>query len=328
MKKRVNKTFYLSALVLILVISSIFLTSVSAVSLDNHAPPPQYSEISVLVDGIALQTDVPPQIIENVTMVPMRPIFEALDINVQWYESSKQIFAATNTGDTIFITPGSKTNYFNNFPQHFDVPAQVIGGHTFVPLRVVAQAIGADVIWAPAANAVIINTPEYKRNFLSMRTNSSITLPDRKLTPFEMEQWLSELEIIGRFHTQEMEVIALVNQEREAAGLGQLAISPILSKVARFKSQYMSDLNYYSHVGVYGNANELARAFGFDGAVGENLYKGPTSPKWAFLGWMLSQGHRDLMLMPNFDTIGVGLYVGEYGQFYWTMLLSGDDYSA
>jgi len=326
MKKKVHSMFLLLSLMLTLVISPLFLTSASAASFDNHAAP-HFSEIRVLLDGKALHFDVPPQMVADVVMVPMRPIFKAFDINVQWDEASKQILATTESGDIILITLDSKTKYFNGFPRHFDVPAQVISGHTFIPLRAIAQAVDAEVIWSPAANAVIINTAQHNQEALSMRASSSITLPDRRLTALEKSQWLTELESIGRFHAQEAEVIRLINREREAAGLGQLVVSPTLSRAARFKSQSMSDLDYYSHAGVYGNGTELARAFGFDGAVGENLYRGPTSPKWAFLGWMLSPGHRDLILRPSFDTVGVGLYVGEDGQFYWTMMLSGDAYS-
>ena len=48
-------------------------------------------DIKVLVDGTELTFDVPPQIIDDYTMVPMRGIFEALGYDVEWDEENKQI---------------------------------------------------------------------------------------------------------------------------------------------------------------------------------------------------------------------------------------------
>ena len=48
-------------------------------------------DIKVLVDGTELTFDVPPQIIDDYTMVPMRGIFEALGYDVVWDEENKQI---------------------------------------------------------------------------------------------------------------------------------------------------------------------------------------------------------------------------------------------
>jgi len=43
-----------------------------------------YNNITVTVDWDELKFDVPPQIIEGRTMVPLRAIFEALDAQVEW----------------------------------------------------------------------------------------------------------------------------------------------------------------------------------------------------------------------------------------------------
>ncbi len=54
-------------------------------------------DIKVLVDGTELTFDVPPQIIDDYTMVPMRGIFEALGYDVEWDEENKQIVANRNS---------------------------------------------------------------------------------------------------------------------------------------------------------------------------------------------------------------------------------------
>ena len=55
------------------------------------------SEIRVYLDGIALEFDVSPMIIDNRTMVPMRAIFEALGMEVEWNPYFQMIIASRGT---------------------------------------------------------------------------------------------------------------------------------------------------------------------------------------------------------------------------------------
>lgn len=48
-------------------------------------------EIKIFVDNVELKTDVPPVIINNNTMVPVRVIAEAVDCDVQWDQEQKMI---------------------------------------------------------------------------------------------------------------------------------------------------------------------------------------------------------------------------------------------
>lgn len=48
--------------------------------------------VKLIVDGKELQPDVPPQIIEERTMVPLRWVAEALGADVEWDESTRTIF--------------------------------------------------------------------------------------------------------------------------------------------------------------------------------------------------------------------------------------------
>lgn len=66
-----------------------------------------------------------------------------------------------------------------------DVPPQIINGRTMVPLRAVAEALGADVRWDDVSNAVIIT----KQNENPQLPNEFITLlkQDPKLTQILMQ---------------------------------------------------------------------------------------------------------------------------------------------
>lgn len=121
----------------------------------------------------------------------------------------------------------------------------------------------------------------------------------------------------------EMEVVRLVNIEREKAGLTPLHYSEELSKVARIKSQDMANKNYFSHTSpTYGDPFNMMRSFGIQyKTAGENIAKGYSNAKSVVNGWMNSSGHRANILNPSFGTIGVG-YIKANGTTYWTQMFT------
>ena len=120
----------------------------------------------------------------------------------------------------------------------------------------------------------------------------------------------------------EREVVRLVNVERSKAGLSPLEYDWELSRVARYKSQDMSDLGYFSHTSpTYGSPFQMMKSFGISyRSAGENIARGYTTPASVVEGWMNSQGHRANILNSSFTEIGVG-YVANGN--YWTQMFIG-----
>ena len=420
----------------------------------SNAASADTSDIRVVLDGLQIRFDVPPQVISGRTMVPMRAVFEELGARVEWNPSTQTIIATTDSGDTLRLVIGSNTIYKNNIADVIDVPAQVINGRTMVPMRFIAQAMGLDVRWIESTRTVEIETPidvtafeqrvfelinlerenrgyhtliwdddlanvarnhsvdmavnnlsstigsdgsttydRLERAGVTMRSGgqimvfnqrtpeaaaeqlirnnlhsvlhennthigvgfhrkpdsqhrfytninfgedratlrllwnypplSEITIPNRRLTTDEMSTWISEYHVMGSSNHFEIEVVELVNKERANAGLRPLSINSTLMMTARFKSQSMSDLNYFDHTGVYGEPWDLARVFGYNfRAFGENLARSQTSAASVVDTWMNSPGHRSNILNSGFNSIGVGLYICDDFRFNWTQMFS------
>ena len=103
--------------------------------------------ITVYVDGIQLNFDQPPVIKEDRTLVPMRKIFEALEAEVIWDEPSQSVTAIRGE-DVILFRIGRAELYKNGTISYtMPVPAQIINDRTLVPLRAVAESLGAEVTW-------------------------------------------------------------------------------------------------------------------------------------------------------------------------------------
>lgn len=117
----------------------------------------------------------------------------------------------------------------------------------------------------------------------------------------------------------ETEVVRLVNEIREDNGLTPLTQDWQLSRVARYKSQDMMELGYFSHTSpTYGSPFEMMKSFGISyRSAGENIAKGYQTPKAVVDAWMNSPGHKANILNSSFTHIGVG-YV-QSGN-YWTQM--------
>lgn len=98
-------------------------------------------------------------ILNERVMVPIRGVFEKLGYNVSWNENTKTALLV-NKENTITIRNGSKYIYVNARAVMSDVPQIIIDGKMYVPLRLISEAISAEVIWDNNNKSVNIITPE------------------------------------------------------------------------------------------------------------------------------------------------------------------------
>lgn len=112
-------------------------------------------KIGVFLYGEYLDFDVPPQIIDGRTMVPMRKIFESLGATVKWDNKDTKI-TATKNDTTIVMYIGSSTMRVNDKIVKLDVAPQIVNGRTLVPVRAIAESLNTHVIWYDSLNTVIL----------------------------------------------------------------------------------------------------------------------------------------------------------------------------
>lgn len=120
-------------------------------------------EITVLVNGEQLVTDVAPQIVNDRTMLPMRAIFEALGANVSWVEKDRLIFATKGEYMIVMQIDNNQMSVQTvtsdeNTAISLDVAPFIYNSRTLVPVRAVAESLDAQVDWVAETRTVIINT--------------------------------------------------------------------------------------------------------------------------------------------------------------------------
>lgn len=91
-------------------------------------------------------------------LLPFRSIFSALGAAVSYQAIGHRVFAHRG-GDSLSLTIGSAMAALNGFPVKLDAAPQIAGERLFVPVRFVAQALGARVQYDAADRIVFIRDP-------------------------------------------------------------------------------------------------------------------------------------------------------------------------
>ena len=106
------------------------------------------------VNGKAVQLDAAPEIVDGRTFLPLRAIAEIFGATVEWIPDTKGV-TVTLGDNTIGLQIGNPTAVING--NVVDIVAPYIkNGRTMVPLRVIAEGLGATVEWDPVYRIVTI----------------------------------------------------------------------------------------------------------------------------------------------------------------------------
>lgn len=120
-------------------------------------PASAANDVTVWIDGEPVEFDVPPQIINDRTMVPLRAIFEKIGAEVTWDDATKT--AISKKGDiTVTISIGEYKLTKNGVDIAIDVPAQIVDSRTLVPIRAISESFDCEVFWEDEYRAVRVIT--------------------------------------------------------------------------------------------------------------------------------------------------------------------------
>lgn len=135
--------------------------------------PDGQTTVTVTVNNDAVQFDKSqmPMMIGGRVMVPLRGVVEKLGGSIQYEPKSKVITGAQPDVEKQFrLRVGSNDSLVNGKPMNLDAPPRVVRGITYVPLRFVSEALGAEVEWNPATHAVTIMAAGYSADVKANRT--------------------------------------------------------------------------------------------------------------------------------------------------------------
>ena len=154
------------------------------------APAPR-----ILINGTALRSDNPAFVQDNRVLVPMRDIFENLGATVV-YNSLDRSIAAQRGTTIVRMLIGSRNASVNNVPVMLDVPAATYSGSTYVPLRFVSEAMGANVGYNAPDRLVSISGQGYTGGNTggggtAIAGTQQISIPADAVIPVTLDQELN-----------------------------------------------------------------------------------------------------------------------------------------
>jgi uncharacterized protein YkwD len=128
--------------------------------------------------------------------------------------------------------------------------------------------------------------------------------------------------------SSEAALVTLTNRARANAGLPALKVDSTLTSVARWRSKDMITRDYFSHtIPGYGKVWDKLSAVGYcyklaGENIGWNNYPDDIATAAIHQQFMDSAGHRENIMGPAWDHIGVGAYKGPTGKKMWTVLFA------
>ncbi|SIS68903.1 CAP domain-containing protein [Salimicrobium salexigens] len=148
----------------------------------------------------------------------------------------------------------------------------------------------------------------------------SIYIVPQSVTVNMNSYYANEQDWVGKDQAEVM--FGLINRDRTARGLEPLSWREELVPVAEAHSTDMTERDYFSHTnpGGQGPADRAREAGVSFRIIGENLAYGQSNAVYAHEGLMDSKGHRDNILNPAYEEVGIGVAVDDKGAPYFTVL--------
>lgn len=152
------------------------------------------------VNGEKINTDMPPIVLNDRSVVPARAVFEKLGATVTWDEK-KSLIGVSLQDTNIELTIDNKTAVVNGQKKMMDVPSKLINSRTMIPVRFVAETLGAKVDWNESNRIISIwyqgkgqaITNNIKMNDIQYSQNDDILsvkiIADHNVSDYSISEW-------------------------------------------------------------------------------------------------------------------------------------------
>lgn len=181
--------------------------------------------VTVMLNGQAMDFDVAPIIQNDRVLVPMRAIFEELHCSVDYTAVGDKQFitAKLNENDTIGLVIGSDEMQIHNQKIKLDTAPVIVNDRTLVPLRAVSEAFDYDVNWNEDTKTVTISKeiPKTEYDILYGRLKVEIRSDSKVDDGFWGDDTWLDLSNEGiEFVAKELGYITVGDLKKDAVNLG------------------------------------------------------------------------------------------------------------
>jgi hypothetical protein len=153
----------------------------------QYSAPEVFAEspIKLIIDGKKITSDVDPYISNDRTLVPIRVVAEELDSVVEWDNDNRAVHISKEDVHIVLRIDSYLVEYTNDNETTYtmiDVAPQITEDRTFVPIRLISNALGVGIEWNNDERAVYINSskssevmPFFDVKISSVKSGQTIT---------------------------------------------------------------------------------------------------------------------------------------------------------
>ncbi|WP_372630057.1 N-acetylmuramoyl-L-alanine amidase [Cohnella sp.] len=123
-----------------------------------HAAKAETPTPKLILDGMELEPQVPPFLLNSTVMVPVRIATENLGYKVDYDNSKKQV-TVSNGKKKLVMTVDKPTAYLDGTPMQMTKPPLIKSNFTLIPLRFLGESLGVQVFWDNQIKSVFMYSP-------------------------------------------------------------------------------------------------------------------------------------------------------------------------
>ena len=142
-------------LAFVIFVAAVLLLGAEAKSEDFSRNRSPVTQVRIVLNDWLLQMDVYPYIEDGRVLLPVRFVGEAVGAQVTWDEGSRSV-KVSKEGAVLEMTIDQQTARVNGQEVDLDVPPRIIQGRVLVPLRFLAENLGALVSWDSQQRVVFL----------------------------------------------------------------------------------------------------------------------------------------------------------------------------
>lgn len=152
MGKVANKKKYIFSVMIVVLLFTYILTNICFAS----------NNVRIVIDGEELVASPGPFIENSRTLVPIRFISERLGAKVEWNNEERQV-TITKGNNRVMLKIDSHLVIYDGEERKYglsDVAPKIVEGRTFVPLRLVSNALGVGIQWNSLTRTAYVDSSQ------------------------------------------------------------------------------------------------------------------------------------------------------------------------
>jgi len=206
-----------------------------------------------------------------------------------------------------------------------------IQGYTYFKLRDLGGEVGIGVAWDAMIQTVVMKSDPTAEIVAEEKPKEDLTPKVGEARYVNGYRVYDPWEVVDTSHIKPWDekeeakaredMLALINKERAAIGVHPLVLDATLIKAAEYKAVDLKKVGRKEgllHSGTYGEYIDLLKMFNLEDKYGaENLTSAGVIPETMHRSWMNSGGHRENLLNPKYNKLGVGFeYMEMHSNIY------------